>query len=358
MENNQKTCKNCEEDFQDGSKFCPHCGQKTKENLTMGILFYNTISNYFSFDARFFKSFLPLMFRPGYLAKKFIEGKRLLYLHPAQYYLFVSVVFFFLFSFQAREYTQKLDTVLKESLKNDSISVINDAPLKVIDSNAITKLTQPFKDPKFVTGMTREELNKLDSLILDQVNSSEAKEPDFDLGYDKKKLDSLIAIDAPEEEQLKAMGMKEDAGFFARRLYTQLLKFQKNSGRGILQAFFDSLPIALFILLPIFAIILKVFFWKRGSFAHHLVFSFYFFSFLFVVLGIILAANYIWDIPNWIGLIVALSTYFYLLIAIKKFYRHGYFLSFIKTGLVTFIYLLFVLPIAVSIMVATSFFFY
>jgi len=358
MENNNRACKNCEEEFQDGFEFCPHCGQKAKENLTMGILFYNTISNYFSFDARFFKSFLPLMFRPGYLARKFVEGKRLLYLHPAQYYLFVSVLFFFLFSFQAREYTQKLDTVLKEGLKQDSISVINDAPLKVIDSNTITKLTQPFKDPKIITGMTREELGKLDSLIQDQVNSSKSKKPDFDFGYDKKRLDSLIAIGAPEEEQLKAMGMKEDAGFFARRLYTQLLKFQKNSGRGILQAFFDSLPIALFILLPIFAIILKVFFWKRGSFAHHLVFSFYFFSFLFVVLGIILAANYIWEFPYWIGLIVALSTYFYLLIAIKKFYRHGFFLSFIKTGLVTFIYLLFVLPIAVSIMVASSFFFY
>ncbi len=59
------------------------------------------------------------MFRPGYLARKFIEGKRLLYLHPAQYYLFVSVVFFFLFSFQAREYTQKVDRVLKKEFDND-----------------------------------------------------------------------------------------------------------------------------------------------------------------------------------------------------------------------------------------------
>ena len=324
----------------------------------MGVLFYNTISNYFSFDARFFRSFLPLMFRPGYLAKKFVEGKRLLFLHPAQYYLFVSVVFFFLFSFQAREYTQKLDTVLKEGFENDSISVINDAPLKVIDSNAISKLTQPFIDPNIVTGMNKEEMRKLDSLIQDKVNSNNAEKPNIDFGYDKKKLDSLIAIDAPEAEMLKAMGMKEDAGFFVHRLYTQMLKFQKNSGGGILQAFFDSIPITLFILLPIFAIILKVFFWKRGSFAHHLVFSFYFFSFLFVVLGIILVANYIWDIPFWIGLIVALSTYFYLLIAIKKFYRHGFILSFIKTGMVTFIYMLFVLPIALGIMMATSFFFY
>ncbi len=358
METNQRKCKNCEQVSQDDFDFCPYCGQKAKENLTIGVLFYNTISNYFSFDARFFKSFLPLMFRPGYLARKFIEGKRLLYLHPAQYYLFVSVVFFFLFSFQAREYTQKVDRVLKKEFDNDSISALNNDPIKVLDSNAIAKITEPLKDPNIVTGMNEEELRKLDSIIQNNVNSTNTIKPNLDLGYDKKKLDSLIAVGAPEEEQLKAMGMKEDAGFFQRRIYTQMLKFQKNSGGGILQAFFDSIPITLFILLPIFAIILKVFFWKRGSFAHHLVFSFYYFSFLFVVLGIILVANYIWEIPNWIGWIVALSTYFYLLIAVKKFYRHGFILSFIKTGMVTFIYLLFVLPIALSIMVATSFFFY
>ena len=116
--------------------------------------------------------------------------------------------------------------------------------------------------------------------------------------------------------------------------------------------------IALFVLLPIFAFILKIFFWRRGSFAHHLVFSFYFFSFLFVVLGIILVANYIWDVPFWIGLLIALSTYFYLLIAIRHFYHHGYILTFIKTGMVSFIYLMLVLPIALGIMVATSFLFY
>jgi len=185
----------------------------------------------------------------------------------------------------------------------------------------------------------------------------------LDLGYDKEKLDSLIAAGAPEAEQLKAMGMDDDAGFFKRRIYTQVLKFQKNSGVGIMQAFFDSLPIALFVLLPIFAINLKIFFWRRGSFAHHLVFSLYYFSFLFVVLGIILIANYLWEVylwevPFWIGLFLVLSTYFYLLIAIRHFYRQNYFLTFIKTGMVAFIYLMFVLPIALGIMVASSFLFY
>ena len=96
MEKNMVTCKNCEKEYNDSFEFCPHCGQKAKDELTLSVLFYNTISNYFSFDARFFRSFIPLMFRPGYIAKQFVIGKRLQYLHPAQYYLFVSVVFFFL----------------------------------------------------------------------------------------------------------------------------------------------------------------------------------------------------------------------------------------------------------------------
>ena len=103
METNQNTCQNCEQPYDKGFRFCPHCGQKTNDELTLGVLFYNTISNYFSFDARFFKSFIPLMIRPGYLAKEFVKGKRLLYLHPAQMYLFVAVIFFFIFNFYTRE---------------------------------------------------------------------------------------------------------------------------------------------------------------------------------------------------------------------------------------------------------------
>ena len=74
LEENQIICQNCEKQHHKDDNFCPHCGQSTVDDLTIGVLFYNTISNYFSFDARFLKSFLPLMFKPGYLAARFIEG--------------------------------------------------------------------------------------------------------------------------------------------------------------------------------------------------------------------------------------------------------------------------------------------
>ncbi len=356
MQDNNIICKNCDNKFNKEFQFCPYCGQKGKDSLTMGVLFYNTISNYFSFDARFLKSFFPLMFRPGYLANKFVEGKRLLFLHPAQFYLFVSVIFFFLFSFQAREYTSQADKALKKGFESDKITSFDSIPNKTLDSVNITKINESLKDKNIITGLEDEELKELDSII----NTSVKTDDNFNLNYsyDKRKVDSLIAIDAPQEEQLKAMGMKEDAGYFKRRFYTQLLKFQKNSGGGILQAFFDSIPMALFILLPIFALLLKFFFWNRGSFSHHLVFSFYFFSFIFIVMSLIIIANFIYDIPNWIDWTILLSTSIYLIVAVKRFYQQSYFVSFIKTGFITFLYFMFVIPIALMVMVTASFFYY
>ncbi|PHS07177.1 MAG: hypothetical protein COA88_09280 [Kordia sp.] len=348
-----RNCKNCEQEIKETYAFCPNCGQKAKENLTMGVLFYNTVNNYFSVDARFFKSFIPLIFRPGYLAKKFIEGKRLLYLHPAQYYLFTSVVFFFLFSFQSREYNKKADNALKNGFVNDNFKKLDSISKSTLDSISFTEVTKSLKNSQItISKQDEKEFGKLDSIIRKRKNANNI------LDFNKKKLDSLITVNAPKEAQLKAMGMNENAGFIQKHFYSQILKFQKNSGGGILQAFFDSIPITLFILLPIFAFILKLFFWKQGSYTYHLVFSFYHFSFLFVLFSTLLLVNLFFKIPNWINVVSALSTYFYLLIGIKTFYQQGYFLSFIKTGMIAFVYSMFVLPIALGMMIVASFLLY
>lgn len=354
METNTTTCKNCEQTHEVDFEFCPYCGQKTNEDLTVGVLFYNTISNYFSFDARFFKSFIPLMFKPGILAKRFIEGKRLLYLHPAQMYLFISIVFFFLFSIISRDFIIKTDNVIEEGFKSEKIS--DTLQTKTIDSVAIAKMTAPLRNSKIVTGMSVEELKTLDSII--SVSSSGKNIPIMDLGFNSKKLDSLITIKAPEAEQLKAMGMKDDAGIFTRRFYKQVLKIYKQSGKGVIQAFLDSVPISMFILLPIFAMILKLFFWRRHPFAHHLVFSFYYYSFLFTVFTIIVLTKLIWEIPDWINWLIVFSTFFYLFLAIKNFYKQSYFVSFFKTSIITFTYMLFIMPIAIGVMMVGAFLFY
>lgn len=358
MENTYQTCKNCEHKFNEEYQFCPHCGQQAKDDLTVGVLFYNTISNYFSFDARFFKSFLPLMLKPGYLAKKFIEGKRLLYLHPAQLYLFVSVIFFFLMSaLVVRENVQNIDRAIKNAkVKPLKVNSLQTEANKVIDSIKIDSILKPLAD-KGIAGIDNKQVKIIDSLV--RAGAKDDYNTQLNFGYNSKKVDSLIAIEAPESEIYKAMGMEEDAGAFKRKLYAQTLKFQKNRNGGqIFQAIYDTIPISLFILLPIFALILKLFFLKRGTYAHHLVFSFYYFAFLFTVFSILLIVNYFIDIPGGLDFLIVLSTFFYLFIAVKRFYNKGWFSSFIRTSLVTFIYLSFVVPIAFIILFMVGFLFY
>ena len=356
LEQNITTCQNCEKKHNIEFEFCPHCGQQTNDELTVGVLFYNTIANYFSFDARFFRSFIPLVFKPGILAKRFVNGKRLMYLHPAQMYLFISVVFFFLFSFKVREYNANLDKVLQKGFETEqSQGSIN---VNQIDSIALAKISVPLKNENgLLSGMSDEERQELDSLIIAASQPNSVKN-NMSFGYDTKKLYSLIAIGATEMEQLQAVGMKKDAGFLNKQFYRQLIKFHKNRGGGILQAVFDSVPISLFVLLPIFALLLKVFYWRRGRFAHHLVFSFYYFSFLFTVMCIIFGINYIVEIPDWIDFLVILSTFLYLVFAVRNYYEQGFFISLIKTSMISFVYMMVVAPVTVMIVLTLGFLFY
>lgn len=366
MEKSLETCKNCEQQFDDSFNFCPHCGQQAKDELTVKVLFYNTISNYFSFDARFFKSFLPLLFRPGFLAAKFIQGKRLLYLHPAQMYLFIAVVFFFLFSFVQRSQVRTLDEKLAQTLKEDAIiekiedEFVKDSILqarserkKTEDSIDRAALKQTLEKNQYLSGFTDKQIDSL--VAADDFRKNDIINTDFN----SQSVDSLIAMGASNEVIYKQMGMNDDAGYIKRRLYAQALKFYKSrKGGSILQAFYDTIPIAMFFLLPIFAFVLKLLHLKKGRYAHHLVFSFYYFSFLFTVFSIILGINFILDIPDWLDFLIMLSTFVYLVMALKRFYAQGWFKSLFKGVVASFVFLSVVVPIAFVFLGLFAFLFY
>ncbi|WMI65161.1 DUF3667 domain-containing protein [Aestuariibaculum sp. YM273] len=320
-----ETCKNCENRFEQGFEFCPYCGQKSNDQLTVSVLFYNTISNYFSVDARFFKSFIPLMIKPGYLAKRFVEGKRLLYLHPAQMYLFISVVFFFLFSFISRK---QVETVNKALEKKEIPVVVHDSlKTQIIDSlRNVTTTNYIVKN---------------------------------DFSFDGRRVDSLIAIDAPKEDIFQAMGVGSDAGFFKRRIYAQILKFYKQrNGGSILQAFYDSIPIAMFFLLPIFAFILKLLYYKKVPFSYNLVFSLYFFAFVFMLFSFLVIVDLIWKPMSWLNSIVMIVVFIYFYFAILQFYNQSKLKSLFKSFLATFSFLLMVIPAAIVVMFMVAFLFY
>ncbi|MBQ4819700.1 DUF3667 domain-containing protein [Aquimarina sp. MMG016] len=343
-------CKNCEKSFDESFDYCPYCGQETTDKLTFSVLFSNTISNYFSIDARFFRSFIPLMTKPGVLARRFVDGKRLTYLHPAQFYLFISVVFFFIFSFSIRKADNKFTQVLKEGFKKGV--VIDSLQLKK-DSIGLERAKNAIKDNSVLIGVSDEDIKAIDSVI-----SAKQKEPSVSFSFQRNKLDSLIAIDAPEGDKLKAMGLEEDAGAVTQKFYAQILKFYEKQGGGILKVLYDTIPITMFLMLPLFGFLLKLFYWKRADFAHHMVFSFYFFTFLFTSFCILILANILIGIPTWLEVLVFLSFVVYLMIALRNFYKSSWLGAFFKANTISFIYLMFIVPIAFFGVVMVSFMLY
>lgn len=348
-------CSNCAQRFEAQYPFCPYCGQQAENKLTIGVLFSNTISNYFSVDARFFKSYVPLMTKPGFLAKEFVDGKRILYLHPAQMYLFVSVVFFFLFSFISREQTQDIDALLKDNefrMKEvrDSIQQQDQ------DSIAALRMIETLDKDQQDLVLKNNDVKKLISRSKNKGASGNV----LGINFNQQEIDSMIDSGASDAAIYKNLGMKDSDGAFKKRIYKQGLKFMKNrSGGSVLQAFYDSIPIAMFVLLPIFAFILKIFYYNKGPFAYHLVFSFYYFAFLFMVFSILVLLSLFWkDFPGWIYLLVLVSTFFYFFFGVKRFYGQGYLMSFIKANVINFVFLSFVLPFATVIMGVMAFLFY
>ncbi len=349
MPTNEK-CRNCEHTFDSSYEYCPYCGQEAIDNLTVGVLFSNTIENYFSIDARFFRSFATLMLKPGVLARRFVDGKRLKYLHPAQFYLFISVIFFFIFSFTIR----KADTEVSQAIKNgfEQENDLNEVLLNA-DTLNINEAKKVLKKNQKLIGLSDEELVELDSIM-----SSDPQLANITFGFKRELLDSLITVGAPLDQKFKAMGMKENTDAFSRRFYEQMLKFYEKQGGGILQVLYDTIPIAMFLLLPLFALFLKIFYWKPATFAHHLVFSFYFFTFIFATFCVILLVNKVWQIPLAMEVFICFSFVIYLMLALRNFYRSSWMAAFFKASTISFLYMLIIVPFAATGIILIAFMLY
>ncbi len=346
MTSEQKYCKNCGHLLEKEYNYCPECGQKTEEDLTIRELFHNTISNYFSVDARFFRSFLPLLFRPAYLPLKFVEGKRMTYLHPTQFYLFISVVFFFLLSFNVREQEEKIDKTLKNGIEN--INLPDSATVNAVEIKKADSILAGLTEKKIITGT-----GKVGGLDIDSIVQAALQK-----AGDTSVLKNRKAIISKEKsrlvQKLRNTAGNEKAPLWKRKLARQLLKIYEKRGSGFLQVIYGTIPIAMFVLLPVFALLLKLLFFKTRRYSYHLVFSFYFFSFLFTLFSLIMIANFIFPVPGWVTNLCFLLAYVYLLVAIIRFYRQGVFRCFMKSIVLLFVYFLFIIPTSAGILIIVS----
>lgn len=87
------TCANCGRSF--SGRFCPDCGQDLEDiRRPFAEMARDFLGDFFAFDARLWRTLVPLFSRPGQLTVDYIEGRRARYVPPLRLYVFAGFVYF------------------------------------------------------------------------------------------------------------------------------------------------------------------------------------------------------------------------------------------------------------------------
>lgn len=157
------SCKNCETEF--AGNFCPNCGQSTYEyEKPFRILIIDFAGDVFAFDARFWKSLLSLIIKPGRFASDFISGRRARYMPPFRLYIFVSFIFFLLLSFFLKGKVH-VSNELKDKIGVSLNNKLNEAP----SDSALSSNSESNVDLVFETVS----LKKFSEAVIKVVNNPE-----------------------------------------------------------------------------------------------------------------------------------------------------------------------------------------
>jgi rRNA maturation protein Nop10 len=86
-------CRNCGAEAT--WNYCPSCGQETLIALPPAFTFLrDAAGRYIAFDGRMWRSFTALAFRPGFLTREYLAGRRRRYVRPARLFVALSIVVF------------------------------------------------------------------------------------------------------------------------------------------------------------------------------------------------------------------------------------------------------------------------
>ena len=341
-ERKEKDCLNCGTIVQ--GRFCHVCGQ---ENVVPKEKFVNLVLHFFyditHFDSKFFGTLRALVFKPGFLSKEYMERRRGTYLHPVRMYLFTSAIFFLIFfALQNPEKSFKigLDNPFSKAQRDSAVSDLRKELKGLPTDVSLKKQIDILSDTsRTVTGA-------------DLLPFTDQQGP-LNLSGESRKYKSVGEYDSIQHGLEKS---KRD-GWFDRRLIKTELKINEDFRHDpngtmteIFSTFLHRLPYLLFVSLPFFALILKLLYIRRKQFyyADHIIFTLhhYIFSFLFflTVFGLTemqtLTGWRIWKILMTIAII---AWPLYLYVAMKKFYRQGWFktlVKFILLNIMAFIILL------------------
>ncbi|CAM1351522.1 DUF3667 domain-containing protein [Tenacibaculum crassostreae] len=336
-------CLNCGFPFTREERFCPECGQKNKgKKITFKSFIQEIFAGFFSWDAKFWKTIIPLLISPGKVSKDYIEGKRARYTNPFRFYLTVSILFFISLGI-INTYQSFTDLNNDEAPKKISFTEatekLTQQELDSINNALKTELSETFKN---VDSTTKKQLtNLLPDLDSSNVKKTNKNPININIGISSiSKMRKFQKRKPLTSTQTALDSLQIEKTFFNKFLYTRcsvINSWESNPSIFLKQAI-SYASIALFILLPIFTLFIKfVYIRRKFTYVEHLVFVFHTQTIFFILLTLFM---FIYTINNNSNafLIFGLAFLIYLFLAMKKFYQQGYIKTFIKYCFVNFVF--------------------
>ena len=321
----EQDCLNCGTVVQ--GRYCHVCGQ---ENTEPKETFWHMVTHFFyditHFDGSFFVTLKDLLFKPGFLSREYMLGRRKKYLHPVRMYVFTSAVFFLVFFslFQVSEHDISPvgnNAKAKEGLKIAKEEVLKNAKTKE-DSADIAK------------GLELLGYEKDEDIDFDTVSSNKGGIK-FQFGRNVNNYATLKEYDSVQNSLPKE---KRDAGITKMVTKKSVQLNEKYNGdqtkiaKELINKFLHTFPYLLFVSLPLYALFLKLLYIrhrKQYFFADHGVFLIHLYVFTFLFLLFFFALDklknkiHVSDL-EYVQAILIFVGIFYTLKAMKNFYKQGW----------------------------------
>lgn len=375
------------------SNYCPDCGQlNTTKQVSLRAFLNDFLGDYLTFDSKFFRSFIPLIGRPGYLTNEYNSGRRTSYILPLRLYLFTTVLFFFVLTATGKLSRNDVENIATPVAAQDSLAVLlakyNGEITNRVQERLIHDIDRSYKLLARPKRKRRAQSDSLRSLLSeDRFKLAEEKTRELEEAISerfrlRRKADDVdnshleLAILKEmlserahlNEAQRNMVAAAIDSSFrFTNTLYQAdvtpssdiELTFQNTdttqSGFGkaisdranklaamgdyggavFWREMLNQMPKVLFFVMPIFALILKLLFIREKIFyINHLIFALHAHTMVFIYF----LALVFWQHP-YLGWLAAVATWLHLFVGMRNVYRQSRFWTFIKLNALLFLYI-------------------
>jgi predicted RNA-binding Zn-ribbon protein involved in translation (DUF1610 family) len=310
-------CPNCGQKL--AGRFCSSCGQPVDTHRrSLRHLGADLVKDLASFDSRILRTVRALLFQPGELAMVFRDGRTQRYVPPVRLYLFVSLIFFLVLSVSGIAIFQFVMT------SSPMVLTIDKGKPYIVDSDG-ERHEMPVR---YADGKQHFNISS-DIVFFAREGSLHSQ-----LTQDQRNrlLERLASAEEKEKQQNKT-------GVVTRTVMATTNKLV-NDPAALNGALTTWIPRALFLLVPLFALLIAALYWRQRKtqfFVDHLVFSLGIHSFAFALL--LVAAGCAQFLPADPVLWTAVAVLgLYLLLAMRRFYGQNWFWTGAKFAAVSFLY--------------------